>query len=409
MSARSIFDWERFIPFVPLAIFPYMSIDLFLFFSPLLCRDIAELRTHAKRMFLAITLAAVCFLLFPLRMGTGRPEVNGVSGMLFALLGGFDKPYNLVPSLHIALLCILWVVYSRHAYGLIRLLIQTWFILIAISCLVTNQHHVMDLVGGYILGVICLYLAPDVEPNEQEQSPTQPENRVGNRKVAWNYAAGAAALASCAIMLYPWGLILLWPAISGALVSLAYFRIDVGIFRKRQGRLPWSSRVILLPYLLVSRLFHMHLKRRCDPYCEIAPGVWIGGRLSRSQARDLAARGISAVLDLTAECSEAPALIRLRYMNLQILDLTPPTVAELQAGVAFMRENSRDGVYLHCALGVSRSVCVLAAFLISAKHAETVDQSMELIRARRPVARLHQPQRHVLEAYRRMLLLTAVK
>src|SRR3954468_10326648 len=28
------FDWERYIPFVPLMIVPYMSIDLFFFFAP---------------------------------------------------------------------------------------------------------------------------------------------------------------------------------------------------------------------------------------------------------------------------------------------------------------------------------------------------------------------------------------
>ena len=39
------FDWERRIPFVPILIFPYMSIDLFFFFSPLLCRDVRRART----------------------------------------------------------------------------------------------------------------------------------------------------------------------------------------------------------------------------------------------------------------------------------------------------------------------------------------------------------------------------
>jgi hypothetical protein len=147
------FSWERHIPFVPEAIYPYMSIDLFFFFSPFLCRDLAELRTHAKRLFLAISLAAVCFLLFPLKMGTSRPQVTGVPNILFTLLGGFDKPYNLVPSLHIGLLCILWVIYSRHTRGVLRLLIQGWFLLIVASCVLTNQHHVIDLLGGYILGV----------------------------------------------------------------------------------------------------------------------------------------------------------------------------------------------------------------------------------------------------------------
>ena len=39
----------------------------------------------------------------PLKMGVPRPQVTGWTGMLFNCLHGFDQPYNLVPSLHIAL------------------------------------------------------------------------------------------------------------------------------------------------------------------------------------------------------------------------------------------------------------------------------------------------------------------
>jgi protein-tyrosine phosphatase len=89
----------------------------------------------------------------------------------------------------------------------------------------------------------------------------------------------------------------------------------------------------------------------------------------------------------------------MNYLNLPILDLTPPTHQELDAAVAFMQAHCDNGVYLHCALGVSRSVCVLAAFLISAHHARNVDEAFELIRARRPVARLHPRARKVLEEW----------
>ena len=37
-----------------------------------------------------------------------RPETDGLPGFLFAVLGGFDKPFNQAPSLHIALLVIIW-------------------------------------------------------------------------------------------------------------------------------------------------------------------------------------------------------------------------------------------------------------------------------------------------------------
>ena len=43
------FGWERYIPFVPLMILPYMSLDLFFVAAPFLTRSDRELRTLAKR------------------------------------------------------------------------------------------------------------------------------------------------------------------------------------------------------------------------------------------------------------------------------------------------------------------------------------------------------------------------
>jgi hypothetical protein len=59
------FAWERHIPFVPLLIVPYMSIDLFFVAAPFLCENGLELRTFARRIGCAIIVAGVCFLVLP--------------------------------------------------------------------------------------------------------------------------------------------------------------------------------------------------------------------------------------------------------------------------------------------------------------------------------------------------------
>ena len=69
-------------------------------------------------------IAVSCFLLWPLRFTFDRPELDGVFGWLFAVLAGFNKPFNQAPSLHITLLVILWVMYQRHTQGLWRLLVH---------------------------------------------------------------------------------------------------------------------------------------------------------------------------------------------------------------------------------------------------------------------------------------------
>jgi hypothetical protein len=43
------FAWELLIPFVPILIFPYMSIDMLFFIAPFLCRDERELGIFARR------------------------------------------------------------------------------------------------------------------------------------------------------------------------------------------------------------------------------------------------------------------------------------------------------------------------------------------------------------------------
>jgi membrane-associated phospholipid phosphatase len=141
-------------------ILPYMSLDLFFFLSPFFCTSRRELRTHVLRLLLAMNVAAICFLAFPLKMGFRRPAVGGFNGMLFALLGSFDRPYNLVPSLHIALLILVGSAYIRHSRGWVQLAVLIWFMLIGASALLTWQHHAIDIVGGFALGLICLHLLP---------------------------------------------------------------------------------------------------------------------------------------------------------------------------------------------------------------------------------------------------------
>src|SRR4051812_12641216 len=78
------FSWERLMPFVPLMIIPYMSIDLFFVAAPFLCRDQRELNLFAKRVTFAIIASGVCFLLFPLRFAFDRPAVSGWLSPVFA-------------------------------------------------------------------------------------------------------------------------------------------------------------------------------------------------------------------------------------------------------------------------------------------------------------------------------------
>jgi hypothetical protein len=173
-----VFDWERHIPFVPLMIVPYMSIDLFFVIAPFLCAGGDERRLFSKRIVTAIAIAGACFLLFPLRFSFERPQADGWLGAVFDSFREMDRPFNQLPSLHIALMVILADVYARHTKGLLRIMLLVWFGLIGLSTLLTYQHHFVDVAGGLFLAAICFH----VHCGDGEVVP--------NRRVGGYYLAG---------------------------------------------------------------------------------------------------------------------------------------------------------------------------------------------------------------------------
>jgi len=370
------YAWERFIPFVPLMVIPYMSIDLFFVVAPFLCRDDRELATFSRRIVLAILVAGVCFLAMPLKLGVERPRLEGWMGSLFGWFFAADMPYNLCPSLHIALRTILAEKYARYTRGPWKIASHVWFSLVGFSTLLTYQHHVVDVAGGFLLAGVCFYAIPAIP----HRHPVTPNRRVGSYYFLAAFAAGMAAA-----LLWPWGSILLWPAAACLLATGAYFGLGPGIYRKVDGRLTLSTRLLLAPLLIGQELSLQYYKRQCRTWDEATPHVWIGRKLSDPEAADAVEKGVTAVLDLTAEFSEAAPFLAIRYLNVPILDLTAPTPEQLQRCLAFLSENARRGkVYVHCKIGYSRSAAVVGAYLLQSGVVSSAGEAMTRLRVIRP-------------------------
>jgi hypothetical protein len=216
------FAWEEAIPFVPLMVVPYMSIDLFFAAAPFVCGNQRELTAYCRRVALAIVVAGVCFLLMPLNLGYCRPPLDGWLGSAFGWFFATDLPYNLCPSLHIALRTILAATYARHIRGGWRIASNIWFSLVGTSTLLTHQHHVIDVIGGFILGGSYFYFVPE-HSFRRELTP--------NRRIAVYYAVGAALCSEVAALLWPWGGILIWPAVSCAIAASAYLWFGPAIYQ----------------------------------------------------------------------------------------------------------------------------------------------------------------------------------
>ena len=208
---------------------------------------------------------------------------------------------------------------------------------------------------------------------------------VPNVRVGCYYAAGAVMVLTLAPAVWPWGVFLLWPAAGLGMAAGAYFGLGPGIFRKTDGRLPWSTRFVLAPILIGQYLSLVYYRRQCRAWDEVVPAVLIGRTLTEAEAAEAVKQGVTAVLDLTAEFSEAAPFRATRYRNLPILDLTAPTQDQLHEAVAFIAEEAANGtVYVHCKIGYSRSAAVVGAYLLASGQAATVDEAVEILREARP-------------------------
>src|SRR6185436_16012486 len=172
--------------------------------------------------------------------------------------------------------------------------------LIGLSTDLTYQHHVIDVAGGFVLALFCFYLIP-------ERTDSQPVTT--NSRIGIYHAIGAALLVGLGAWLQPWGMLLYWPALSLAVVACGYFGLYAAITRKQAGRLPPSARLVLAPWLIGQRLSLLYYRRHCHPWDEVVPNVRMGRRLNDREAVVASHQGVTAVLDLAAEFSEARSFL----------------------------------------------------------------------------------------------------
>lgn len=386
-----VFAWESAMPLWPWSIVPYWSIDLLYGLSFLLPATRREMDRHALRLLTTQVICVACFLLWPLRFTFERPELNGFFGWMFDVLMGFDKPFNQAPSLHIALLVVIWVMFARHTRGLLlRGLLHGWMALIGLSVLTTWQHHFIDVPTGALAGWLCVWLWPI-----EDRSPLH-NLRLARESQRWRlalrYGLGSAICAALAVNLGGAWLWLLWPCASLLLVALNYAGFGVAGFQKyTDGSLSAASTWLLAPYLLGAWVNSRLWTRKHPQPDQVAEDIWLGRVPTEQEAAPF-----TAVLDLSAELP-----VRLpgkTYRNLPLLDLVAPDSEACRQGAELIEQLRQQGPLLVCcALGYSRSATLVAAWLLHSGRADSVEQAIAMIRAARPRIVLGEAQRKALQ------------
>jgi membrane-associated phospholipid phosphatase len=129
----------------------YLSIGLLFLVAPFMLRTGTEITALAINEFLVISFAGIGFLLIPAYVAYPPRGHLGMWEGMFRLADWLNLDYNLVPSLHVALsaVCVEQLLVRTNNVG--RLFLRIWVLLIAASTLFTHQHHILDVVTGYVL------------------------------------------------------------------------------------------------------------------------------------------------------------------------------------------------------------------------------------------------------------------
>ncbi len=151
--------WDAWVPFWPASIVAYGSINLAYVLAFLLTREAAQLHLLSARVLLAQLLSFGCFWLWPLRTSRAWPPIPSTWSPWFEALASFDGASNLVPSLHVALLGILWHHFRSFASTRWHVAsLNAWALCVLVSALTTWQHHLADVLAGALLSAALLGL-----------------------------------------------------------------------------------------------------------------------------------------------------------------------------------------------------------------------------------------------------------
>lgn len=370
------FAWEHVIPFLAWTIIPYWSINLFYVTTLFGNETPTDVDRIAKRYLTCQIIAVTCFVVFPLRAIFIKPETGGLTGFMFDALGSFDKPFNQAPSLHIALLVIIWDHWRSRFHGAWLNVWHLWCALIGLSVLTTFQHHFIDIPTGALLGLFALWLFPDARLSLLEKIDALTPQR---RKISLFYAAGALVFLLCAILgfrLSPLSLFWLWPSLSLAIIAAAYFGLGVSVFQKRSdGSASLASYFLLMPYRCGARINAWIWTRKLAPSVQVLGNVHLGRFPKESEIKDFI-----TVIDMTGELLR-PRHEGVSWRSFPVLDLTtPPNQALKKAAQAIQMTQENGKVLVCCALGFQRSAAAVAVWLISSARAKNASEAIVILR-----------------------------
>jgi membrane-associated phospholipid phosphatase len=151
---------ETSLPFIAPLSAVYLSMNLLLGLAPWVLRRVEEFRTLFWTLTAELFAAGVFFLLFPIALMFPAPAAEGFWGPFFRTADVLNLDHNLFPSLHVAFACTTAAAFGASRGPTGRLLLNLWAAAVAVSTVLTHQHHVADVLGGWALAAAALRFVP---------------------------------------------------------------------------------------------------------------------------------------------------------------------------------------------------------------------------------------------------------
>ena len=148
------FAWELRFPFVQEFIWFYLSLYL-LFALPPFFLTSDEMKRLAKKLITATCLAGLVFLVLPTRLGFPRiVPPDSPYREIFQTMFVIDKPFNLVPSLHVVYSTAIILAIAERLGKTGSIVLFGWLALVLASTILVRQHHLLDVLTGLALALI---------------------------------------------------------------------------------------------------------------------------------------------------------------------------------------------------------------------------------------------------------------
>ena len=138
--------------------------------GPFIVRERREFAALIRALALATFIGGLGFLLVPAQPAFPPHSDPGLWAGLSRFADWLNLDYNMAPSLHVALSVCCVAIFSRRASRTGRGLLWLWAFAIALSTVLAHQHHLVDALTGWALGIAA---ARQVSPPFPQEKVTQ--------------------------------------------------------------------------------------------------------------------------------------------------------------------------------------------------------------------------------------------